>query len=141
MEKEHLAHSGVVSLGASVSQAFGTMELSRILFLITLIGSATKVVIEGGGVVTNRSATSRNASAYMLFIWICASGYIGCLVNTKGIDVISSKSAMVLGLIAADPRPSPPVLRLLVLGVAGVMPVSASGGGVGIVTCMTLSKK
>jgi len=68
MEKEHLDHSGVISPDAGVSKAFGTIELSRILVLITDIASVTKVVMEGGSIVTNRSATSRNASEYILFI-------------------------------------------------------------------------
>jgi len=61
---------------------------------------------------------------------------MGCLANTKGILVMSSKSVTVLGLIAAGAAPLP--LR----PVAGVArPVSAKGAPpVAIVTCSTLSK-
>jgi len=66
MEKEHLAHKGVIAIGLVVSTAFGTIELSRILVLIIATGLATKVTLVGGSVTTNRSAMSRNASEYML---------------------------------------------------------------------------
>ena len=53
---------------------------------------------------------------------MCASGYMGCLANTKGILVMSSNSVTVLGLIVGGAAPLP--LRP-VAGVAG--PVSAKG--------------
>jgi len=62
MENEHLVHNGVIVVGSGVSIAFGMMDLSRMLFLIIAIGSATKVLIGGVVVASNRSGTSRNAS-------------------------------------------------------------------------------
>jgi len=80
----------------------------------------------------------------MLFIWMWASRYIGCLVNTNGMDVISSNSVIVLGFIPpVRPPPLPPL--------AGVAPVDgagsngnggAAGAGAGvIVVCSTLLEK
>jgi len=49
IEKEHLAHRGVMGAVSGVSTAFGTIKSSRILVLIITTGSATKAVLEGGG--------------------------------------------------------------------------------------------
>jgi len=70
---------------------------------------------------------------------MCASGYTGCLANTKGILVMSSKSVTVLGLTAVGAVLLP--LRP-VAGVAGPA-VSAKGAQPvpAIVTYSTLSKK
>jgi len=48
IEKEHLAHRGVMGAGSVVSTAFRTIKSSRILVLIIATGSATKAVLEGG---------------------------------------------------------------------------------------------
>jgi len=50
IEKEHLAHRGVMGAGSVVSTAFGTIKSSRILVLIIKTGLAIKVVLEGGSV-------------------------------------------------------------------------------------------
>jgi len=62
IEKEHLAHRGVMGVGSVVSTAFGMMNSSQILFLIITTGSATKVVLVGGSVRAKRSSISMNAS-------------------------------------------------------------------------------
>jgi len=62
IEKEHLAHRGVMGAGSGVSTAFGTIKSSQILVLITTAGSATKVVLVGGAVAVKRSSISMNAS-------------------------------------------------------------------------------
>jgi len=62
IEKEHLAHRGVIGVGSAASTAFGIIKSSRILFLIITTGSATKVVLDGGAVTVNRSSISVKAS-------------------------------------------------------------------------------
>jgi len=62
MEKDHLAHKGVIAVGSVVLRAFSTIDSSRVLFLIIATGSGTKLVLVGGVAATNRSSMSRNAS-------------------------------------------------------------------------------
>jgi len=50
-------------------------------------------------------------------MWMCASLYMGCIANTKGTPVMSSKSAAVLGLTAGPVGPLP--LRAGAPGVEG----------------------
>jgi len=136
MEKEHLAHKGAIAVRSIVLKAFGATDSSCILFVIIATWSGTKVTLVGRSVTVNRSSMSRNASEHMLFICTCASGYMWCLANTKGIAVISSNSVTVLGSIAgALPPPLflPPANGVAEAGAAAVLPT--------IVTCTTLSKK
>jgi len=76
---------------------------------------------------------------------MCASAQTGCLENTKGMPVTSSKSVTLLGLTVETagllPPPRPP-------GVVGVGPAIARGAGAGapaplvdIVADSTLLKK
>lgn len=79
IKNEHRAHNGPIVVTASaVSTAIGTIVSSRIVFLIIVSGSSTNIDLDPSA-SENNSSMLRNASAYMLFICTCASGYIGCL--------------------------------------------------------------
>ena len=68
------------------------------------------VVFAGGSPTVKRSSMSSKASAHIELICLCASGYIGCLVNVNGMDVISSKSTTSLGLGATLAPPGAPTI-------------------------------
>jgi len=63
---------------------------------------------------------------------------MGCLANTKGILVMSSKSVTVLGLIVVT---AGPLALRPVAGVAGLVSAKGAPPVPAIVTCSTLSKK